>query len=920
MLVAMLTLLAGCGAGGGTGSGSCATSAVCPASNVVATSTQTIKGVVATGNPLAATITIKDSTTGTPQTATGKSSATDGSYSIPVTGMTPPFMLVAVPASGSNLYSILPAMNMTTNGSQNVNITPVTTLVMYELNGGADPASMFGSGAYSTVTAASVAAKQTIVRGKLPANANTPNPIFDMMYGVFTPTGASDPTGYDTSLDNLGSITNIASAKVTFSIAPPYTSVPVVAGTPLISLTVNNPNTGTSTISSNSPATATATLDDANNQPVPNAVVTFTTDATLATMTPTSGTAITNASGVAAITLNPASITASGAATLTASAQVGSTPVTKSTGYSVGATTLTITAPCFGSPCKTPTDTGQYTNAGNALSAFGNTSVTVFVASGGIPINSQQVVTFSSSCIGSGQSKLASVTTGNTGVAGMAVGSYTDIGCTGSDTITASVGSLTTPQSSTIYLTTPTAGSIQYVSATPASISLAGTGGTSVSQVAFKVVDGGGNPLSGQAVTFGLSTTVGGITLTPAITTPATTVTSDSNGMVYVNVNAGTVSTPVRVTATTCTNGFTAAPPTCNAGGTTLATQSSQLTITTGIPSQSSMTLSATTLNIEGWDYDGTTTILTAFLADHFGNPVPDGSAVNFVTEGARVGGSCVTSGGNCTVTFNSQNIRPSDGRVTVLAYAVGEESFIDRNGNGVADLATTVTTPSNPTGNEMIDINGNSTDMPEAWVDYNENGKYDKGEPYIDFNNNGAYDAADGQYNGVLCNVLSSAGTCSTTKTIDVRQDIVIVLSGSTPVFTISTVNSLAVAPALQTVDLTGCGGPQTINVKIVDVNGNLMPAGTTVTFAANHDGTILSMGGNLTVENANTEPTGFPTPPTPARATIPNYNYSVTFEGDGAISSGVCTDTTLNGTLTVTVTTPKGITTTKSIANLIN
>ena len=57
--------------------------------------------------------------------------------------MKPPFMLVAIPVSGSNLYSVLPAIDMTITNSQNVNITPITTLVMYELNGGADPATMY---------------------------------------------------------------------------------------------------------------------------------------------------------------------------------------------------------------------------------------------------------------------------------------------------------------------------------------------------------------------------------------------------------------------------------------------------------------------------------------------------------------------------------------------------------------------------------------------------------------------------------------------------------------------------------------------------------------------------------------------------------------------------------------------------------
>ena len=143
------------------------------------------------------------------------------------------------------------------------------------------------------------------------------------------------------------------------------------------------------------------------------------------------------------------------------------------------------------------------------------------------------------------------------------------------------------------------------------------------------------------------------------------------------------------------------------------------------------------------------TSTLTARLADHFHNPVPDGTAVSFTSEGGSVVASCNTVGGVCTSVLTSQALRPSNGRVTVLARATGEEAFTDLNGNGTADNAA-----------EMIDANGASTDMPEAFVDYNENGIRDANEPYFDFNGNGAYDAADGLYNGVLC--TSGAAICS--------------------------------------------------------------------------------------------------------------------------------------------------------------
>jgi hypothetical protein len=92
---------------------------------------------------------------------------------------------------------------------------------------------------------------------------------------------------------------------------------------------------------------------------------------------------------------------------------------------------------------------------------------------------------------------------------------------------------------------------------------------------------------------------------------------------VTVSLSSGTVPTPVWVVATV--------------HGTTLSTQSNTLTITTGLPTQDFFSLSIQTSNIEGWDYDGITSALMIIASDRLGNPVPDGTAVNFITEGAQI-------------------------------------------------------------------------------------------------------------------------------------------------------------------------------------------------------------------------------------------------------------------------------------------
>ncbi len=501
---------------------------------------------------------------------------------------------------------------------------------------------------------------------------------------------------------------------------PPPPPPPPVAGVPSLVLTLADPTTGATTTSA--PATARAIVRDAAGVGVPSVVVTFTTNTALGTLIPASGTALTDATGTATLGLTAASLTAAGAALLTATSQVGTTAVTGSIGYSVGAANVTITNFAFGI---------------NPLSAFGTTSVSVTVLSNGIPVTAPQTVSFSSPCAGSGKAVLtASVLTG---AGGVATASYRDNGCGGTDLVTASVSGLAT-LSSTLTVNPPTTGSIQFVSATPTSMTLKGTGGfgrQESSQVIFKVVDTGGNPIGGKTVTFSLSTSVGGITLTNT-----TAISDATTGQAVVTVNSGTISTPVRVLASTPGS----------VAGVTLTTQSDQLTITTGIPDQDSFSLARTILNIEGLEFDGVTTVFTARLADHFSNPVPDGTTVNFIAEGGSVGscvgsvctGSCSTANGACSVTMTSQAFKPLNGRVTVLAYAVGEESFTDIDGDGLADLANSLTGTT-----EMRDANGVSTDMGEAFLDNNENGVRDTVagsvgllEEYIDFNMNGTFES----------------------------------------------------------------------------------------------------------------------------------------------------------------------------------
>ena len=814
--------------------------------------TQTIVGTVASGTAVAgATVSLKDSkgalTTGT--------SAANGTFSLNVTGMTPPFMLAAVKAGRQNLYSVLTAMDMTTTHTLTVNITPITTLVLYELNSGVDPSSMYNTLSYTSLAAGMISAKQGIVRSKLAnlgsaalsAALNSVNPIFDMMYGQFTAAGIADSTGYDTALDQLGSITATSTTGVSFTNTNGtllYTSSSGSGGTgttttPTITVVLRNvANTANvSSIDTSTPALVQATVRDASGSGVANAIVTFSTNAIYAAFSGGANTALTDANGIAQVELTTSN-TSGGASTVTANATVAGVAISGSINYAVGSSTIALGPMTFGVGAGT-------------LSAYGTTSVSVSVLNNGNLYTLPMVVNFTSTCASTGKATLtASVTTLN----GVATASYLDNGCnnaTPGDTVTATLtngGSVT----GSLPVGTPTLGSIQYVSVvttpatTPPTITLKGTGGNGRSETAkvtFRVVDSAGNPVGGKTVSFSLNTAQGGLALgsTSGISDPTT-------GNVVTTVIAGTVSTAVRVTAIIYDkDGVTPL----------LSSQSDQLIISTGIPSQDEISLPTTKHNIEGWAYDGEQTTLTAMLADHFRNPVPDGTAVYFTSEGGSVLPSCTTVSGNCTTTFTSQNLRPTNGRITVLARAIGEEAFTD-GANGFPANGTCDGTTARPLVNsEMIDANGISTDMPEAFVDYNENGIRDANDPYFDFNGNGQYDGplvdtdgttysynlGDGYYNGILCTLLGTGicGPTGTPRTIDVRASNVIVLSTSHAIITIT-----GNAQGGSLIDLPPCtaagpGAPIAFTVTVVDDHGNAMPVGTQVSFSAT-DGTVLT------------------------------------------------------------------------------
>jgi hypothetical protein len=229
---------------------------------------------------------------------------------------------------------------------------------------------------------------------------------------------------------------------------------------------------------------------------------------------------------------------------------------------------------------------------------------------------------------------------------------------------------------------------MSFVSASPTRIYLANSGGVTQSTLTFQLLNQLGEGIAGQSVQLTLKSLNGGTpkaafdTLGSII---AVTLTTDASGYISQPVYSGSIPTNVIVNAA-----LVSTP--------SIQTDSAVLAVASGRPVQSRLSMSLEKFAIEGFQVDGSTTNVTLRMSDRQGNPVPDGTVVNFVVEngGAAIPNpTCVTVGGNsaCSVIVESRGTRPfndparpGNGLVTILAYVAGEEDFTDSNGNNVYD------------------------------------------------------------------------------------------------------------------------------------------------------------------------------------------------------------------------------------------
>jgi len=212
--------LAGCG-GGGTG-------------NQDSPGSKTITGTAAAGAPVVGYVSVQDSSANPQPVRTNIAIAADGTYTVDVTGLTPPF---AFKASGNIGGKQVTLYSVATSGDigNTINITPFTDLIVRNAAGTLANTlidSYISSGSYANLTTAQINAERDKLTAQLTPvlQAAGLSTTIDLLRAVFN----ADGTGLDRFMDLV---------KVDASVPTAVTITNILDANSADSLTIN-PQTG----------------------------------------------------------------------------------------------------------------------------------------------------------------------------------------------------------------------------------------------------------------------------------------------------------------------------------------------------------------------------------------------------------------------------------------------------------------------------------------------------------------------------------------------------------------------------------------------------------------------------------------------------------------------------------------------------
>lgn len=397
--------------------------------------------------------------------------------------------------------------------------------------------------------------------------------------------------------------------------------------------------------------TAKVKVTDKSGQGISGALVTFSGSGIV--FGTSNGAVLTNADGEASIAVKPEDLNTTGAYQIVATAEFnGATATSTPKSFALQAANIVLVG---------------LTAANTTLNSGAATNITLKTQDANSKVNQNNVtVNFNANC---GTFEPATVVSSNQGDATTAYKAISADGklCDGAVTITAS-GSGITAQSITVNVAEIMANSLVYAS-DATNLGIKSSGSSASGQVEF-ILYADKNPVANKEVNIELLRAPEGLTFQTLGNTALQTIKSGPDGKIVVNLYPGDKPGPVEIKASLKSNANVFA-------------LSRDLAVSTGRVSQDHLSLSASKNSLQN-DKDGDTASITASLADRNGNPVPDGTTISFVAEGGSITPNCSTVKGICSVTLRTQNPRPLDNRVSVLAYVEGDKSFIDVDGDNV--------------------------------------------------------------------------------------------------------------------------------------------------------------------------------------------------------------------------------------------
>lgn len=421
-------------------------------------------------------------------------------------------------------------------------------------------------------------------------------------------------------------------------------------------ISLSDTNGAATNVITASGATAKVKVTNASGNGVSGAIVTFTGTGVI--FGTTNGAVLTNADGEATISVKPESITDTGSYQLTATASYNNLTATSSAyNYSLQAANITFT---------------DLVTSSNSIESGGSTNITLKTQDAGTSANQNNVtVNFSATC---GSFEPATVVSSNQGDVTTTYKAVDTSGnlCAGEQTITATGSNTSVSKATKVIIASVEANSLVYTSSA-VNLGIQSSGSASTGQIEFTVY-ANGKAASNQDVNVELVRAPNDLSFISLGNRVTKTVKSDSSGKVTVTLYPGNLPGPVEIKATLASN-------------TAVSALSKDVKVSTGRLTQTGLSLSVSKNSLQN-KIDGDTATITARMVDRVGNPVPDGTVISFVTEGGSITPSCTSASGSCSVTLSTQNPRPIDNRVSVLAYAEGDKTFIDKDGDNLYNAA----------------------------------------------------------------------------------------------------------------------------------------------------------------------------------------------------------------------------------------